>query len=165
MMQVEQLFKYMRVNAYNLKISVEEIDNQAFWTKFGNILGPYDDHHFTWKTSDNDEALDLIEYTVNGRGIKTLVEVAHFQIQCTRILVTELPCLRNLLQIAINLGQYDATMGKYHFSDYVLDSFISNEDLVDLNKKLPVTIFGEIQAFMATEFEKYGIDKLYQKTL
>jgi hypothetical protein len=158
MTQVKKLFDYMRINAYNLRFTVTNADGQAFWNTFKNILGQYDDLHFTWKTVDNDEMLKLIEYTVDGYGKKKIVEVAHFQIQCVRIPHTEAPCLRKLVQIALNLGLYDAKMEKYQHSASTIEDFISDEDLVALSAKLPDNLFTEVQALMVLEFKKVGID-------
>jgi len=80
--------------------------------------------------------LDLTEYTVNGRGEKTMIESNHFQIQCVHIPMTEKPCLRKLIQIALNLGQYEGTMQQHMLCDHTIESFISLEDLEALDKHI-----------------------------
>ena len=136
MTQIRQIFDEMRNIAFNHRMAMITFDGQAFWHKIKKLLAPYDNESFEWQPVKNDSILDLTEYTVNGRGEKTMIESNHFQIQCVHIPMTEKPCLRKLIQIALNLGQYEGTMQQHMLCDHTIESFISLEDLEALDKHI-----------------------------
>lgn len=47
------------------------------------------------------------EYYIDGYGNKNIIEVNHFLIQTVRIPTTESPSLKKIIQIGLNIGQYE----------------------------------------------------------
>ena len=70
--------------------------------------------------------MSLPEYTIDAYETKSIVETNHFLIQTVRIPTTEKPSLRKIMQVALNIGQYQAENGKLlsrtECGDYVLQS-------------------------------------------
>lgn len=67
---------------------------------------------FEWKKLDEKkvkEIMDLPEYYKNGNKEEKIIEKNHFIIQSVRISTKEEASLKKLIQIALNIGQYEGT--------------------------------------------------------
>ena len=99
-------------------------DGQKNWQPFKNLLNN-NNWTFEWIPPDIDiynENINLPEY-INDQ----IIEQNHFLIQCVRIPTTEEPCLRKLIQIALNIGQYEgSTNTTLSYND--ISNYISSND-------------------------------------
>ena len=70
------------------------------------------------------------EFYINGHGKQEIIEVNHFLIQTVRIPTTEKPSLKKIMQIALNMGQFQ---GKNGTSNYITkkECEIKLEDILD----------------------------------
>ena len=109
MKNVEDLFEAMVAKAKS--VNAARGDGLAFWQRFKPLLDK-SRLSFEWRSRWSDELsariLDMAEYVTTGRGEKKIVKNNHFLIQAVRIPKTEDPCLRKLIQVALNVGQHSA---------------------------------------------------------
>ena len=134
----------------------DEFDGLLFWKPIKKILKKYDSHTGVYKKINRtltERILNIPEYTVNGKGEKTIIESNHFLIQQVRIPIKYKCTIRKLVQLGLNIGQWNGMPNKQLWKDieyptkYKLDklstyitkkeitrlsSFITNEDVRDL---------------------------------
>ena len=58
------------------------------------------------------DVMNIPEYTIDGYGNQSIIEINHFLIQTVRIPLNEEPSIRKIIQIALNIGQYTGSGGK-----------------------------------------------------
>lgn len=119
---LQQLCELVYNASFELRKNNKEADGLAFWKPIKSILQNYDNSHdekITWnepKTIDGvkyygdfdiDYIMSLNEYDSNN----DINEIIHFQKQLVRI-PNDKVCLRKIIQIALNKGQYDGTLYK-----------------------------------------------------
>ena len=85
-------------------------DGLSFWHKIKKELGALDNNQGSgWKRLSKktvDKYMSLPEYTKNGYGTESLIELHHFIIQQVRIPTTEKQTIRKIMQLALNIGQF-----------------------------------------------------------
>ena len=123
-MNLEQLFNIVRDKAKYNKKNVKKFNGQAFWQPIKNILEK-SKWYGTWKKVPKalySETIKLPEYYINGLGQTKIIESNHFIIQTVRIPQKELPSLRKVIQIALNVGQYTADhhLDRTELKDYIM---------------------------------------------
>ena len=158
MTHIQQLFEYVRNNALHLRESIDNSDGRAFWQIPKNHLKPYDNISFTWLAINNDyssEMLSLVEYTIDGKGVKTMNQGNHFRIQTARICLTKSACVRNLIQIALNLGMMDQET--HDRSSMEIYDYVSPDDLVMLNTCVPYCVYEYIREYTKHYFTTLGL--------
>ena len=159
-MTIKKTFEYVRRNSYHMRKQVSGADGQAFWQGIKRILASFDDIRYTWLAIDADYAqccMALNEYD-EVDGICQMNEGNHFSIQTARISLTEEPCVRKLIQIALNLGMYEQhvhdCMALHHID---IHTYISDEDLNTLDAMIPVKVHTDIQQYVEQYFADFGI--------
>ena len=76
-----------------------------------------------------------------------MIELHHFMIQAVRIPIQEQPSLLKIIQIALNLGQYEGLVqGKKDINIISLDlnDYIDADDIKEINKKITEEIMTDI---------------------
>ena len=92
--------------------------------------------------------MKIFEYHINGHGNKEIIETNHFLIQTVRIPKIEEPSLKKIIQIALNIGQYEGDTGIpieknniFHFlskkdSHVLLKDILHKDKIAELEKLL-----------------------------
>jgi hypothetical protein len=124
--QLEILFDLVLNKFEQLSKKYLNLDGKALWQPIKKILSKYDEPHFhalKYKTLSNsliDKIMSITEYIRNGRGEETLIVQNHFIIQQVRIPLKEEPSIKNIIQIALNIGQWKGNPDKkiYNLLNY-----------------------------------------------
>ena len=141
----------MHLSSYELRKNVKNADGLHFWQNVKSLLANHDDKIVEWLTmDDNDpqykEIMSLPEYTINGYGKKSTIELNHFNIQIVRIPKTDEASIRKIMQIAQNLGQYEGTIKNSDaLKHFQLEHFISDDSINDLESKIPPSFYQEVK--------------------
>ena len=147
-MSIKPLFDYMRLKSYKLQKNDPDADGLAFWRKIKNELAKQDEHTVEWILLDDEETdriMNLTEYEINGHGDKNIVEINHFQIQYVRIPRTETASIRKIMQVALNIGQYEGKVKNRQALEHLqLENFVSEESIKTLEEKLPKSFYTTI---------------------
>ncbi len=88
----------------------------------------------------------LPEYIIDGYENKKINEKNHFIIQQVRIPLKEIPNIKKIIQIALNIGQYKAFNNKSPFNN--INEFILKEDIMELSKYLTDNIIQKIDNYL-----------------
>ena len=128
---VEKMFYDMIRDACELRKKDPDADGRAFWQPRKNLLAKTDNLTFDWQPMSR----ELVEKFIH---LDESVELNHFLIQQVRIPTTEKACLRKLIQIALNIGQYIANgdMHKYDVSLMCIHMYISSADADRISREL-----------------------------
>lgn len=158
------LFDLVREKSRVLRQSNPLADGLAFWQPIKSVLAKYTyirASRFNEMDSEKRKAImELSEKIINGFGSETIIEVHHFMIQAVRIPITEEPTLQKILQIALNLGQYEGTMEGREIGchppvhsgmgDYIkslmLEDYVSIDDIKEMNKIIPIELVIAIKS-------------------
>ena len=110
-MTLEVLFKAMQDAAMKLRKSSKNPDGLAFWNKYKGELSKHDSIKVDWcikgpSKKEIDKIMSLAEFTIDGHGKQHTDEFNHFAIQTIRIPRTEVPNIRKVIQVGLNIGQY-----------------------------------------------------------
>jgi len=149
-MPLKLLFDLMRLSSYKLRRDDVNADGLHFWQHVKSLLANHDDKIVEWLAMDDNnpqykEIMSLPEYTINGYGKKSTIELNHFNIQIVRIPKTDEASIRKIMQIALNLGQYEGTINKRNaLKHFQLEHFISDDSINDLESKIPSSFYQEV---------------------
>lgn len=162
MTNLDILFKLISENVYLYRKQYVNSNGKYYWYQFKFILELYDIYTFTWLPFIDFEyikqVMSTIEYVIDGYGNKTIIEGNHFLIQTVRIPTIEKPCIRKLLQIALNIGQYRHFVNDRNaLSHITIDTLISSYELEALNKLLPINLHNDIVEIVRIFNENHGI--------
>ena len=141
------LFNKFRCVFERKKRFYPSFNGQEYWRRFKPILAESGyKAKKGWKKIPNKEfnrIMSKSEYTINGFGEKSIDLANHCEIQTVRIPKNEPPNFRKIMQIAINVGQYNGIkkqkkklMKKSHCKHYLY--------IEDVNTPLS-KIFNEFQ--------------------
>ena len=137
------------------------MDGQAFWGLLKSIFGECDDIQFTWLSLNEayvEKSMLLTEYYIDGYGTKTMNKSNHFKIQTAR-LCTETPNLRKLMQVALNIGFYEASVKDSHaLNNLLICDYISNTDLRELDEKIPNDMLSRYSRVLADYVNDQGLE-------
>ena len=120
-----------------------------FWRSIKAVTENFDaETAIEWRPSclsqhEQEQIMDLTEYTINGRNEKKLHETNHYLIQTVRIPLTEKANLRKVLQVAVNLGQL---LGVWSVTEYL---FITDRQLESLEAYLAPSEIAKLDQFLA----------------
>jgi hypothetical protein len=132
----------------------KSFNGKAFWQPIKKILSDSNLKVKKWKSISKSYTKTIMghpEFVINGYGKAHMIELNHFLIQTIRIPTTEKPLLRKIIQVALNIGQYNGTKKssdqclKYvTIYDYVpkkyckikLTDILSNSNIKKLDKYL-----------------------------
>ena len=149
--KLEVLFDKVLDKSYQLrKKNLLNFDGQEFWQHIKKILEPLDKYKASkWKTiskTKTHKIMLLSEYTIDGYENKIINEKNHFIIQQVRIPLKEIPNIKKIIQIALNIGQYKAFNNKSQFDN--ISEFILKEDIIELSKYLTDNIIQKIDNYL-----------------
>lgn len=145
---ISELFNLFKKIFKEKNLNDPQFDGKKFWQPLKAILGQSKWQAKSWKKKNKNyiiEIMNLPEYYINGYNIKELDKTNHFVIQTVRIPLSkkeaqkdeeELPNLKKILQVALNIGQYLAftkkTSMKYNkITDYITEKE-SNVKVIDI---------------------------------
>jgi hypothetical protein len=147
---LQGLFDLVRKKSRLLRQNNSKANGLAFWKPIKETLSKYSDIvASSFKVLDprlTSSIMSLTEEVINGYGEKTLIELHHFMIQAVRIPIKEKPTLQKILQIALNLGQYEGSVQQPDENIVSLDlgDYLEKEDIVEINKKITDEIMDTI---------------------
>ena len=148
---VESLFNAVLKKLTKERRKKKNFDGHGFWQPIKKILSNSSWKATKWKKTEKthyEKIMKYPEYYIDGYGNKNIIEVNHFLIQTVRIPTTESPSLKKIIQIGLNIGQYEgitSTKLKYREikcylckNDYEinLESILSKNDIETLQKIL-----------------------------
>ena len=117
---LQQLCELVYNASFELRKNNKQADGLAFWKPIKAILEKYDNVHdktAKWKEPDIVDGREFygdmdVEYIMSLEefdNLGELIELVHFQKQLVRIPKGQI-CLRKIVQLALNKGQYDGTI-------------------------------------------------------
>lgn len=149
---IEDLFNKVKLYFEKKRQKNANFDGQKKWQPIKKILAKSKFKAEKWKGVSKKlykSRMSLAEYEIDGFGEKRIIEEHHFKIQTVRIPKNEVPSLRKIVQIGLNIGQYlgtnkDGDLTKVSCTDYVmkkvartrLDTILEDEDVQALQKLL-----------------------------
>lgn len=107
---VQCLFDAIMLKSEQHRIKNKNFDGKDYWKSIKQIIEKTDWTADKWKPVSKDKyntIMDIIEFTINGRSEKHIIEENHFLIQTVRIPVDSDPTLKKIMQVALNIGQYE----------------------------------------------------------
>lgn len=113
-MKVRTLFAMVKSKARRLNEANPNFNGLDFWHTLKGHLAESPYKARGWKLPGKATAakvMSLPEYTIDGHEKKTIVAKNHFLIQTVRIPLSEPPTLRKIMQVALNVGQYQGKKG------------------------------------------------------
>lgn len=147
---LQGLFDLVRNKSRLLREKNSKADGLAFWKPIKETLSKYSDivasgfkelePHLT------SSIMALPEKIINGYGEEKLIELHHFMIQAVRIPIKEKPTLQKILQIALNLGQYEGSVEQPddNILSLNLNDYLEKDDIVEINKKITDQVMDNI---------------------
>jgi len=145
---LQGIFDKVREKARELRMSNPNADGLAFWRPIKAVLSKYT--HITasrFKKLDSSltsRIMILPEKCIDGYGEEHMIELHHFMIQAVRIPIQEQPTILKIIQIALNLGQYEGLMKEKAELHLDLDDYIEDHDIKEINTKITEEIMMEI---------------------
>jgi len=148
---VNDLFNAVLKKLKNERKKKKNFDGHGFWQPIKKILSNSSWKATKWKKTEKnhyEKIMKCPEYYIDGYGNKNIIEVNHFLIQTVRIPATESPSLKKIIQIGLNIGQYEGmTSEKLKYreikcylckNDYEinLESILSPDNIEKLKKIL-----------------------------
>ena len=153
---LEVLFDIVLDKSYKLrKANPTTFDGQGFWQPIKQILEPLDKYYAPkWKKISKaitEKIMLLPEFTINGYGNKVIIENNHFIIQQVRIPIKEKATIKKIVQIALNIGQYQGTNNNnfyngVRFND--VNQFLHKNDIIALSKYITIDIISSINRYL-----------------
>jgi hypothetical protein len=146
---LQGLFDLVKKKSMMLRLNNPKADGLSFWKPIKETLGRYDIVASGFKVLDprlTSSIMSLPEKIINGYGQEKMIELHHFMIQAVRIPIKEKPTLQKILQIALNLGQYEGLVGEPDIRLVSLDikDYLEVDDIVEINKKLTDEVMDTI---------------------
>ena len=127
---IESLFEQIRKILKQKRKNKLLFDGKKFWQPIKAILSTTDWKASKWKKQSAqryDSIMSIFEYHINGHGNTEIIETNHFLIQTVRIPQNEKPSLKKVIQIALNIGQYQGDTDKPIEKSNILH-FLSKKD-------------------------------------
>lgn len=161
---LQGLFDLVRKKSMMLRLNNPKADGLSFWKPIKETLGRYDIVASKFKEIEprlTAAIMELPEKIINGYGEEKMIELHHFMIQAVRIPIKEKPTLQKILQIALNLGQYEglvsepdksrsvpeelrATLMGIRLVSLDIKDYLEADDIVHINKQITDEIMDSI---------------------
>ena len=147
---LQVLFNLVRKKAMMLRLANPKADGLGFWKPIKDVLAGYSDIvASTFKELDHELTLEIMsmpEKIINGYGVEYMIELNHFMIQTVRIPIKEKPTLQKILQLALNLGQYEGLESKPDRNIVSLDlkDYLEEDDIKEINRKIKGEVMESI---------------------
>jgi hypothetical protein len=160
MSNLETLFEEVRKTAYYNKKNDRYFDGNKFWEPLKNLLNKSDISGRDWKSINKNvtkQILSLIEFTIDGHGNKKIIELNHHIIQHIKIPLYCKPTLKRILQVAMNIGQFQALVSnglleKLEYKEhklYDIKTYISEKDIKNMSFKIQTKLMHKIQIYLS----------------
>lgn len=145
---------------FYLVIKISKIKNEKdpnfrgrdFWQPIKEILATSDYKASKWKKQSikkYNKIMNLTEYFIDGYGNKNIIKTNHFLIQTFRIPYNEKPTLRKIIQVALNIGQYQGTTGKKNIKSNIQDYLIKSDYNINLNDILEKKELNKLEKYLS----------------
>ena len=152
---IEKLFNIVKTAAERIHDN-GKADGQQFWSGIKEILSRHDEHVFKWKktrTKKHDDTImtTLPEFQTFGDGECRIIEENHFVIQTVRIPRVENATIRKVVQIALNIGQYDAYDQRHDnkLHNYkILSAYLSNGVIEQMSNLITSELIQEVERYI-----------------
>lgn len=128
-MNIENLFSKLRLKSKELNEKNKNFNGLKFWRSLKDEFASSGFKSKSWKKISDKTVKNVMkmpEYYIDGYGKQKIIEVNHFLIQTVRIPLQDKPSLRKIMQIALNVGQFQGKRGKSEYmknrikcSDYI----------------------------------------------
>ena len=146
--KLQGLFDKVRTKAMMLRKDDPEADGLA-WKPIKETLARYDIVASKFKKIEprlTAAIMELPEKIINGYGQEKMIELHHFMIQAVRIPIKEKPTLQKILQIALNLGQYEGLVGEpdIRLVSLNIKDYLEADDIVHINEQITDEIMDNI---------------------
>lgn len=156
MNNLELLFNLVLKQARKLrKAHPTTFDGKGFWQPIKTILEQFDKHSAKrWKNLSKlkrEKIMQLPEYTIDGYENKVINLKNHFIIQQVRIPMKEEPTIKKIIQIALNIGQYQGVNNEKYIYNVKLNNihqFLYNDDIDKLSTYLSDDIIEQIKSIL-----------------
>jgi hypothetical protein len=142
-MDVKTLFNLIKSKSKKLNENDPKFNGLKFWH---SLKGHLSESKFVakgWKKENKstiDNVMNMPEYIINGKDEKIILEKNHFLIQTVRIPLLDKPILRKIMQVALNIGQFQGKGGKSKYLSgrtKITDYISKKESEIKLEKILP----------------------------
>lgn len=135
-MNIEKLFNKLRLKSKELNEKNENFDGLKFWRLLKDEFASSEFKSKSWKKIPDKivkNVMKMPEYYIDGNGKQEIIEVNHFLIQTVRIPTQDKPSLRKIMQIALNVGQFQGKKDKKGLTEYMKNrtkcsDYISKKD-------------------------------------
>lgn len=150
--RLQSLFDLVRKKAMMLRRINPSADGLGFWKPIKETLSRYSDISASkFKELDPQLTLEIMsipEKIINGYGEEKMIELNHFMIQTVRIPIKEKPTLQKIMQIALNLGQYEGLESNSNHNLNIvtldLDDYLEADDIVKINRKITDEVMMDV---------------------
>ena len=158
--KLEYLFNIVRDKSTELRGKYrDEFDGKGFWQPIKKILAKVNINALDWKKISQDiveSIMTLPEYYKNGYGDEHIIETNHFLIQQVRIPTTELPSLKKIVQLALNIGQFYgmndvALMERINYDSLNLNKlsrYVTKKDIQHISSKISDSLISSIETYL-----------------
>jgi hypothetical protein len=167
-MKVDELFNLVLEKAKNERKKNKDFDGKEFWQPIKAILDKVE-IKFEWKKLDEKkvkEIMDLPEYYKNGNNEEKIIEKNHFIIQSVRIPTKEEASLKKLIQIALNIGQYEGTKENNNkkLPYDKINSYVSkNISNIELEKHMNKENINKLNKYVSNSIGKKNLGNYLEK--
>lgn len=147
---LQGLFDLVRQKAMMLRLNNPKADGLGFWKPIKDALSKHSDIAASkFKELDphlTSQIMSIPEKIINGYGEERMIELNHFMIQTVRIPMKEKPTLQKILQLALNLGQYEGLEPKpdRNITSLDLNDYLEKDDILEINKKITEEVMDSI---------------------
>jgi hypothetical protein len=169
-LKIYKIFQLIRKKFYNYRKLDNKFDGKGKWSQIKDILTEIDNRNEIEKRGIQfkkiqkeiyESIMILPEY--NGYGI---IETNHFLIQQVRIPNNETFSIRKLIQLGLNIGQWEAMSDKkiYKKIGYkntnlnIITTYINMEDLKKLDELINKTDFKKIKKIIKNIDKEMNIE-------
>jgi len=167
--RIANMFILMVQVAKNVRENDPKIDGRAFWEPMKNITTKYDKELVPWIAQSSNETRlsffdkykELESQERNADG--TMNEKNHFLVQIYRIPRDDVANLRKIMQIALNIGQYQGQMSAFseHSEHEIVAShklptlydFVNKEHCGKLSQKITVDDFSAMISYLEQKLQ------------
>jgi len=153
-MDITTLFDRVKSLSKKKNLDNKNFNGLHFWQPIKLLLSNTTYSASNWKNIPKDmirTVMSIPEYTIDGYGDKNIIERNHFLIQTVRIPTSEKPVLRKIIQVALNIGQYQGKGGKSQYlvgRTKITDYISKKESEVKLTDILSKTIIEQLKKYL-----------------
>lgn len=152
--KLEYIFNLVKRKSKEYNANNENPDGQKFWQPIKKLLSQFDNKgKAKWKPINKKTQSVVMkfipEYQINALGDKLIIEPNHFIIQTVRIPLTEKGTIRKIIQIALNIGQFQGRRQNMYLAKYIkdrtkLEHYIYKSDIKKLSDKISDNIIDQL---------------------